>query len=182
MAGFARLFGDAVTGVERAEPTRLLLRLWPDPGIAARAARLAAAETACCTFFTFTLRFGGGSLTLDVTVPAAYTATLDAMAATAASAAKASAASAAQASTSPRVLPYPAESTRVPSVQVAAPVGGDAALGAGNRLADRVAVRRRKFGPVGVLAGGEVPEPVLTGLERGDDRMTGLRRVLAGVL
>jgi tagatose-1,6-bisphosphate aldolase non-catalytic subunit AgaZ/GatZ len=89
VAGFARLFGDAVTGVERAGPTRLRLALRPDPRVAARAARLAAAETTCCTFFTFTLRFGGGSLTLDVTVPAAYTATLDAMAATAASAAKA---------------------------------------------------------------------------------------------
>ena len=89
MATFKRLFGDAVLGVERPEPTLLRLTLRPGARVAARAARLAAAETACCTFFTFTLRFGGGSLTLDVTVPAAYTETLDAIAATATSAASA---------------------------------------------------------------------------------------------
>lgn len=80
MARFRRLFDDAVLGVERAEPTRLRLALRADARVAARAARLAADETTCCTFFTFTLRFSDAGLTLEVTVPAAYTGTLDALA------------------------------------------------------------------------------------------------------
>jgi hypothetical protein len=87
VARFRRLFDDAVLGAERAEPTRLRLALRADARVAARAAKLAADETACCTFFTFALRFSGEGLTLDVTVPAAHTDTLDALAATATSAA-----------------------------------------------------------------------------------------------
>ena len=43
-------------------------------------AGLAAAETECCSFFTFALTATGGALSLDVTVPAAHTAILDALA------------------------------------------------------------------------------------------------------
>lgn len=82
MAEFAALFADAAGQVERPEPTRLRLALRPSPATAAKAAALAVAETGCCSFFTFTLRMTGGSVRLDVTVPAAYAAVLDAIAAT----------------------------------------------------------------------------------------------------
>ncbi len=79
-AEFAGLLADAVRHSERPEPTRLHLDLRPDPAVAARAAGLAAAETECCSFFTFTVTAAGGALSLDITVPAAHTATLDALA------------------------------------------------------------------------------------------------------
>ena len=78
-AEFGELFGETVLHVERPEPTRLRLHLRPDPKSAARAATLAAAETECCSFFTFTLTLTGGALTLDVTVPEAHAAMLDAL-------------------------------------------------------------------------------------------------------
>lgn len=77
VAEFGDLFAG-VQGVSRPEPTRLRLRL--DPARAAQAARLAVTETACCSFFTFTLTVAQGSVTLDVTVPAAHLAVLDGMA------------------------------------------------------------------------------------------------------
>jgi hypothetical protein len=51
---------------------------------AGRVAQLAATETACCSFFTFTLTATAGSLVLDVAVPAAQLPVLDALAARAA--------------------------------------------------------------------------------------------------
>jgi hypothetical protein len=79
-AEFGSLFAETVRGVARAEPTRLHLDLQPSPEAAARAAALAAAETECCSFFTFTLTATGGALALDITVPAAHVAVLDALA------------------------------------------------------------------------------------------------------
>lgn len=79
-AEFDRLFADVVQGIERAEPTRLHLDLRPSPQAAARTAALAARETNCCSFFTFTLTATGGALALDITVPAPYVAVLDALA------------------------------------------------------------------------------------------------------
>ena len=79
-ADFATLFSDVVQRAERAEPTRLHLDLRPGAEVAARVAGLAAAETECCSFFTFALTATGGALSLDVTVPAAHTAILDALA------------------------------------------------------------------------------------------------------
>jgi hypothetical protein len=42
--------------------------------------------------------------------------------------------------------------------------------------------RRGKLGAEGILLAGVVPEPGLAGLEALDDRMAGVRRVMAGVL
>ncbi|MBV9384746.1 MAG: hypothetical protein JO242_29310 [Streptosporangiaceae bacterium] len=70
-ASFERLFAGTVRGAQRPEPTRLRLGLRPGPQNAARTAELAASETGCCSFFTFTLTATGGALTLDVTVPPA---------------------------------------------------------------------------------------------------------------
>ncbi|WUI03329.1 hypothetical protein OHR68_16455 [Spirillospora sp. NBC_00431] len=78
-AEFDALFAEAATGVERPGPGRTRLRLRPGPRTAERAAALAARETACCSFFTFTLTVSGGGLTLDVAVPAAHTPILDAL-------------------------------------------------------------------------------------------------------
>ena len=80
VAEFSQLFTETVRQVERPEPTRLRLQLSPGAGPAARTAELMAAETECCSFFTFTLTAAAGSLVLDVSVPPAQTAALDALA------------------------------------------------------------------------------------------------------
>jgi hypothetical protein len=82
---FGRLFGETVRGLERPDPTWLRLELEPGPGPAGRTAELVAAETECCSFFTFTLTATAGSLTLDIRVPAALTDVLDGLAERAAS-------------------------------------------------------------------------------------------------
>ena len=66
--------------MERLDTGRLRLTLRRDRGVAARAAELAAAETECCSFFTFALTIANDSLVLDVTVPPARAAILDALA------------------------------------------------------------------------------------------------------
>ena len=68
VAEFDKLFVEAVTEVEMAGPTRIRMRLRPEASIAARAAELSVRETACCSFFTFTLIATGGDLALDITV------------------------------------------------------------------------------------------------------------------
>jgi hypothetical protein len=78
-AEFGELFADTVTAIERPESTRLRLHLHPGPQVAARAAGLAAAETVCCSFFTFALTATAGSLILDITVPVAQLPVLDAL-------------------------------------------------------------------------------------------------------
>ena len=80
VAAFDRLFSGVVRGAERTAPTRLHLDLRPDPRAAGRAAELAAAETSCCSFFTFTLTVTSGSLGLDIEVPDSYVSVLDALA------------------------------------------------------------------------------------------------------
>ena len=80
VAEFDELFATAVTGARRNAPERLTLHLTPTPEVAATAAGLAMKETGCCSFFTFSLTAGAGELTLDVTVPPAHVAVLDALA------------------------------------------------------------------------------------------------------
>lgn len=80
-AEFGEVLTRAARGASRSGPSRLRLDLDPAPGLAGRIADLAAAETACCSFFSFTLTVAGGSLMLDVTVPAARAGVLDALAA-----------------------------------------------------------------------------------------------------
>jgi hypothetical protein len=75
-AEFDALFAAAVRGIERAGPATLRLDLQP-----------AAAETGCCSFFTFTITVAAGRLLLDITVPAAQAGTLDLLAGHAAAAA-----------------------------------------------------------------------------------------------
>ncbi|WP_090764550.1 hypothetical protein [Nonomuraea maritima] len=87
IAEFDALFADAVWGVARPERVRLRLDLAFSPDNAARAADLAARENGCCSFFTFTLTVAGGSLALEVTVPAEHVQVLDALQARAGTAA-----------------------------------------------------------------------------------------------
>lgn len=84
-AEFSQLFADTVRRVERPEPTRLRLELETGAESAGRTAELIAAETECCSFFTFTLIAMAGSLVLEATVPQAQTSELDALAERAAS-------------------------------------------------------------------------------------------------
>ena len=64
-AEFGGFFASTVRDVERTAPTRLRLELEPGPETAARAARLAAAEVSCCSFFIFTLTATGQGLTFE---------------------------------------------------------------------------------------------------------------------
>ena len=77
---FSETFAETVRRVERPEQTRLRLELEPGAASAARVAALAAAETSCCSFFTFMLTATAGSLSLDVVVPPAQLPVLDALA------------------------------------------------------------------------------------------------------
>lgn len=77
VAEFDELFTEAVLATERTAPEQLRLVLRPDADIAARAAGLAARETACCSFFTFTLTVTSDRLLLDIAVPPTRAAVLD---------------------------------------------------------------------------------------------------------
>jgi hypothetical protein len=79
-AEFSDLFSGAVLTVDRPETGRLRLGLRPGRETAGRAAELTAAETECCSFFTFTLTVGNDSLFLDIVVPESRTEILDALA------------------------------------------------------------------------------------------------------
>lgn len=80
LAEFDDLFAAAVRATDGSDPSRLRLELEPDPSVASRAADLAARETGCCAFLTFTLRIGDGRLVLDVTAGPEYADVLVALA------------------------------------------------------------------------------------------------------
>lgn len=100
LAEFDALFATALLAQERLSPTRLrwLLRAAAEPA----ARDLTARETECCSFFSFTFRRAGSAapgsttapapvrhdepLTVDVAVPPAHVAVLDALAERAAAA------------------------------------------------------------------------------------------------
>ena|ERR1700691_3381949 len=87
VAAFDSLFAEAVRGIERVTPDRLRLDFQADPQVAGRVGELVAAETGCCSFFTFTLTATGGGLVLEVAVPEPHIGVLDALAARVAAAA-----------------------------------------------------------------------------------------------
>lgn len=80
LAEFDALFAADVTDVQQPSADTTLLTLRPDPAVAGRAADLAARETACCSFFEFTLTATGGQLTLQIRTPATHFDVLDALA------------------------------------------------------------------------------------------------------
>ncbi len=78
VAEFDALFAAALREVRRPPgvATRARLLLAGDGGLRDRVQKLADAETACCSFFTFTLTTlagaDGTTLALDIEVPSAY--------------------------------------------------------------------------------------------------------------
>jgi hypothetical protein len=81
IAEFDAWFATDVLTVERLSAVRLRLALRPEPAVAARAADLAARETQCCSFFTFTLTATGGELSMQIDVPTAQSDVLAGLAA-----------------------------------------------------------------------------------------------------
>ena len=72
LAEFDDLF-SALRSIERSEGTHARLLLSGDEDFAERTQRLADAETACCSFFTFRVSTPeAGLVALDVDVPPAY--------------------------------------------------------------------------------------------------------------
>ena len=78
LAEFDDLFAAALRGQRRISPTVLRWRL--DPAAEATARDLAGRESLCCSFFSFTFVPDGDWLHLDVRVPPAQVAVLDALA------------------------------------------------------------------------------------------------------
>ena len=79
LAEFEALFAADVTDLRQLSADTTLLTLRPDAAVAARAADLVVRETACCSFFEFTLTATGGQLTLQIRTPAAQIEVLDAL-------------------------------------------------------------------------------------------------------
>jgi hypothetical protein len=82
LAEFDDLFSTALTAQTRLSAT--VVRWSLDSRAEAVARDLAARETQCCSFFTFTFTSDGDSVQMDVRVPAVQTEVLDALAARAA--------------------------------------------------------------------------------------------------
>jgi hypothetical protein len=78
---FDELFAQDLIGVTLESPERVRLDLRPGPAAAARAAALAVKETGCCSFFTFDLSVGDGTVSLAVGAAAAHEPVLAALAA-----------------------------------------------------------------------------------------------------
>src|ERR1700729_986959 len=79
-AEFDAVFGQGLRRVSRLSDRRSQWEFAADPGQAARIADLLRRETACCSFFTFTMTSQApGTALVDVAVPAAYTGVLDAL-------------------------------------------------------------------------------------------------------
>ncbi|MFI9845458.1 hypothetical protein ACIHFD_51145 [Nonomuraea sp. NPDC051941] len=79
VAEFDALFAEAVRAVRRPDRTRLLLDLVFAPDNAGRASQLAARESGCCSFFSFTLTIADGVMGLEVRVPEQHVKVLDAL-------------------------------------------------------------------------------------------------------
>src|SRR5262249_29521540 len=79
LAEFATLFAAALHHADRAGPARLGLTLAATDAREAATRDLAARERQCCTFFAFTVTRAGDLLHLDVGVPAAQVAVLNAI-------------------------------------------------------------------------------------------------------
>jgi len=86
VAEFDHLFAAALHDVQRPAPERLRLTLRGIPGLEATARDLAARESECCSFFTFTIGRHGEDVVVDVQVPDAQVGVLDGLAARAAAA------------------------------------------------------------------------------------------------
>jgi hypothetical protein len=80
LAEFDGLFASHVHEVQRISPRRVRLVLEFSPDVAEQAAGLAARESHCCAFFTFTQVIAPAELALEIVVPESQTAVLAALA------------------------------------------------------------------------------------------------------
>lgn len=80
VAEFDDLLAGTLREVTRLGPTRLRWRLAGGPDLAGRVRDLLARESACCSFFTFTVTGPASNVLVDAEVPAAQTGVLDALA------------------------------------------------------------------------------------------------------
>jgi len=76
---FDALLATAVRSARRIGPLTLRVDLLPTPEVAATVANLLVRETACCSFFTFTMVAADGSLELEISVLSKQAAVLDAI-------------------------------------------------------------------------------------------------------
>lgn len=85
LAEFDALFATAARDVERTDATRVRVTLAGPAGLEATVRDLAERESQCCSFFTFGVTADrSGRVVLDIAVPTAHVAVLDALAARAA--------------------------------------------------------------------------------------------------
>lgn len=78
---FDELFSQDVLTIAQTSPHEVRLALRADPEVASRAARLAAQESNCCSFFAFELTITSDEIALVVSTPPAQAAVLAALAA-----------------------------------------------------------------------------------------------------
>jgi hypothetical protein len=78
LAEFDDLFATALRGQQRLSPT--VLRWLLDAATEPTVRDLAARESSCCSFFSFSFVPDGDAVRLDVAVPAAHVEVLDALA------------------------------------------------------------------------------------------------------
>jgi hypothetical protein len=76
-AEFDYLFAAALHDLQRLDLARLRLTLRGSPGLEATARDLAARESECCSFFSFTVERHGEDVVVDVQVPEAHVEVLD---------------------------------------------------------------------------------------------------------
>lgn len=81
LAEFDELFARHTRAAYRVRDGHLRLTLTGPPDLADSVRDLAARESECCSFFTFTTMRAGDRVILDIEVPDAYTGVLDALAA-----------------------------------------------------------------------------------------------------
>ena len=85
LAEFDALFAEDVLSVEQTSSREIALALRPESHVAARAAQLAAAETDCCSFFTFGFTITEGRVDMVVSTGPRHEDVLAALASRAAS-------------------------------------------------------------------------------------------------
>lgn len=79
-AEFDDLFAEDALSVERVSSEQIRIQLDGDAEVAGRAARLAAKETGCCSFFTFGLTMSEGRTSMTVSTAESHAAVLAALA------------------------------------------------------------------------------------------------------
>lgn len=79
-AEFDDLFAEDVLTVHESSPLEVRLELRAEPDVAARAAQLAAKETACCSFFRFDVVATDGRVAMVVSTESPHEVVLAAMA------------------------------------------------------------------------------------------------------